>query len=199
MLAAQVTSTECANAERPVPVRGTESTVLPLLVRVRLPFTVPAAPGLNTTGTLTLCPAFRLMGVVTPTLNPEPAIVSCVIETAALPVFVIFTVRVAAEFRTCDPKPRLLGVAVRVAEEAVVVGMGVGLGEVELAVFLTPQPIALKVKIIRTRKRLICTVGFILLRTVTPHFRDLNYRRSSRSMKVRYHFIISNVHASTEK
>lgn len=133
-----------------------------------------------------------------PTLNPEPAIVSCVIETAALPVFVIFTVCVAAEFRTCDPKPRLLGVAVRVAEDGVV-GVGVGLAEVEVAVFLTPQPIALKMKIIRTRKRLICTVGFILLRTVTPHFGDFNYRRSRRSMKVRYHFIISNVHASIEK
>src|SRR5580765_2094046 len=81
-----------------------------LLIRTRLPFTVPAAPGLNTTGTFTLCAGFKLIGVVIPVENPEPTMVSCVIATATLPVLVIFVVCVVGVLSTCEPNPRLLGV-----------------------------------------------------------------------------------------
>jgi hypothetical protein len=68
------------------------------------------------------------MGVVTPTVNPEPEIVFCVMETATDPVFVIFTVCVIAVFSTCVPKARLLGVAERLGEPLTGVGLGTGVG-----------------------------------------------------------------------
>ena len=91
------------------------------------------------------------MGVVMPTVNPEPTILSCVMLMATVPVLVIFTVRVIALFSTCEPKPRLLGVAERVGDPAMEwawdVGLGVGLGEPLLTVFLPPpQPIALTMR-----------------------------------------------------
>ena len=129
--------------------------VVPLLTKVRLPFTVPAAPGLNTTGTFTLCAGFKLIGVVMPALNPEPAIVSCVIASATLPVLVIFVVCVVGVFSTWLPKPRLLGVAERLAEDGTGVGLGEGVGPgVPEADFAPPpQPIALTRQVSKKRKR----------------------------------------------
>jgi len=86
VLASHPMSTECVSGAKPVPERGTMRTVVPLLMNVRLPLTVPAAEGVNTTGTFTLCPAFRLIGVVMPVLNPVPAILSCVMVMAVPPV-----------------------------------------------------------------------------------------------------------------
>ena len=70
------------------------------------------------------------------------------------------------------PKPRLLGVAERLGEPGVGVGLGfgVGVGVAEPpAVFVPPQPIAVKTKITSTKKRPACMVVYVLLRTVTPH------------------------------
>jgi hypothetical protein len=151
--------------------------VTPLLVNVSDPLTVPAALGVNTIGTVTLCVGFRVIGVVTPTLNPDPVIVSLVMFTEVVPVFVIFTGCVVVVFSACDPNPRLAGVAERLVELGVV-GVGVGLGEVGelgelgelLAVFaLPPQPIMLTSTTVKTRKRPAWLVVNILLRIVTPH------------------------------
>jgi hypothetical protein len=111
-----------------------------LLESVRLPETVPAALGENTTGTFTLCAGLRVMGVVTPVLKPEPLMLSCVMVAAAFPIFEIFTVNVTGVFKTSDPKPRLLGVAVRTAEFGVAVGVGVGLGPGEPLALCPPPP-----------------------------------------------------------
>ena len=166
-------STECDKGVRPVPERGTDSTVLPLLTSVRLPLTVPADPGLNTIGTFTLCAGLRSIGVVTPAENPDPAIVSCVIVTTIVPVFVIFTVCVTVVLTACNPKPSVLGVAERLADPGTGVGLapGVGLGVGELFTVLAPlpQPIVLKMEIVTARKRPKWMAGFVLLRTVTPH------------------------------
>ncbi len=174
MLAAQVTSTEWASAASPVPLSPTEISGLPLLVNARLPLTVPDVPGVNTTGTFTLCPPLRVSGVVIPTVNPEPVTVSCVMETADDPVFVSFTFNVADEFKTCEPKPRLDGVTVTVPDEAVVVGVGVGLGELLAVLLLPPQPIMVKPETTRRRR---LAGRFVLLRTVTPKFSGATFCR----------------------
>lgn len=165
-------STEWESAASPVPVSPTEISGLPLLINARLPLTVPDVPGLNTTGTFTLCPPLSVSGVVMPTVNPEPVTVSCVTVTADDPVLLSFTFNVAGEFKTCEPKPRLAGATVTVPDEAVVVGggVGVGLGELLAVLLLPPQPIMVKPETTRRRKRLACTGGFVLLRTVTPNF-----------------------------
>ena len=201
-----VTSTECASAARPVPERGTESTVVPLLISVRLPFTVPAVAGLNTTGTVTLWPGFRLMGVVMPTVNPGPTILSCVMLTATVPVLVIFTVRVIALFSACVPKPRLLGVAERLGDPATGVGvglglgLGVGLGEPLLTVFLPPpQPIAITAKIIKTRKRPACIVGVCSVAHRNSSFGELQTPTLASVPMLSHHFIISTCAPQSDK
>jgi hypothetical protein len=137
VLAFQPISTECGCGVSPVPESGIEIIAAPLLESVRLPEAVPGALGENTTGRLTLCAGLSVMGVVAPVLKPEPLMLSCVMVAAAFPVFEIFTVSVTGVFRTSDPKPRLLGVAVRTAEFGVAVGVGVGLG------FCPGEPLAL--------------------------------------------------------
>jgi hypothetical protein len=93
------------------------------------------------------------MGVVTPTVNPEPEIVSCVMETATDPVLVIFTVCVIAVFRTCVPNARLLGVADKLGEPLTGVGLGTGVGEPFAVCGPPPHPIALAMRTIKIRKR----------------------------------------------
>jgi hypothetical protein len=117
-----------------------EIIAVPLLESVRLPETVPGALGENITGRFTLCAGMSVMGVVAPVLKPEPLMLSCVIVAAAFPVFEIFIVSVTGVLRTSDPKPRLLGVAVRTAEFGVAVGVGVGLGPGEPLALCTPPP-----------------------------------------------------------
>lgn len=165
---------------------------MPLLVSTRLPLVVPDVPGVNTTGTFTLCAAFSVRGVVMPRLNPVPETVPWVMVTAEPPVFVIFTVCVAGVLRTCDPKPRLLGVAVSVPDEADVVGVGVGFAELLLAVLLLPpQPIMVKAAATSKRKRPVCNVEFILLRTVYSSFGGLSAADSRAALILFLHFITS--------
>jgi hypothetical protein len=82
--------------------------------------------------------------------------VSCVIATATLPVLVIFVVCVAGVFSTCEPNPRLLGVAERVAEEGPGVGVGEGEGEGLPAACAPPppQPIAPTIQTSKKERRL---------------------------------------------
>lgn len=78
---------------------------------------------------------------------------SCVIAIATLPVLVIFVVCVVGVFSTCEPNPRLLGVAERLAEEGAGVGVGEGAGgppaDCEPP---PPHPIALIIEMSNTRK-----------------------------------------------
>ena len=163
MLAVQARSTVCGVGVKPVPERGMDNRVVPLLEREKLPATDPEAEGVNTTGTLTLCAALIVIGVVTPTLKPVPEMESCVILAAADPLLVIFTVCVIGVLIACDPKLRLEGVAVRLGEPgATGVGVGVGVGLVpgvgglpplaRVAPPPPPQPIAHSRKIIEIRK-----------------------------------------------
>ena len=90
------------------------------------------------------------------------------------PLLVIFTVSVVDVFRTCDPKPRLAGVALSTTDEGVVgvgVGLAPGFGELLLNVALPapPHPIMAEAKSIGTRKAPIFVVKFVVLRTITPH------------------------------
>jgi hypothetical protein len=90
-----------------------------------------------------------------PTENPEPAIVSCVIATATLPVLVILVICVVGVFSTCEPNPRLLGVAERLAEEGTGVAVGVGEGAGDPAADCAPpppQPIALTMEMSNSTK-----------------------------------------------
>jgi hypothetical protein len=140
VLAFQPTSTECACGVSPVPESGMEIIAAPLLESVRLPETVPGALGENITGRFTLCAGLSVMGVVAPVLKPEPLMLSCVIVAAAFPLFEIFTVSVTGVLRTSDPKPRLLGVAVRTAEFGVGVGVGLGFCPGAPLALCTPPP-----------------------------------------------------------
>jgi hypothetical protein len=66
---------------------------------------------------------------------------------------VIFTVCVAGVFSACEPNPRLLGVAERVAEEGTGVGVGEGADEPPAdCVPPPPQPMALIIEMSNTRK-----------------------------------------------
>jgi len=102
--------------------------VVPLLNRERFPEIVPAATGVNTTGTLTLCAGLRVSGVVMPVVKPLPVMESWVILAAAEPLLVIFTANVAGVFSTSCPKLRLVGVAVRLGVPGAA-GVGVGVGD----------------------------------------------------------------------
>lgn len=99
-----------------------------MLNRARFPETVPAATGVNTTGTLMLCAGLRVIGVVMPVVKPLPVMESWVILAAAEPLLVIFTVNVAGVFSTSCPKLRLVGVAVRLDVPGAA-GVGVGEGD----------------------------------------------------------------------
>jgi hypothetical protein len=64
---------------------------------------------------------------------------------------------------------------VSVPDEADVVGVGVGFAELLLAVLLLPpQPIMVKAAATNKRKRPVCNVEFILLRTVYSSFGGLS-------------------------
>jgi hypothetical protein len=96
--------------------------------------------------------------------------------TALLLVLVSLTVKVVDEFKTCDPKPRLAGVACSVTDDGVV-GVGVGLapGFGELLAVLPPappHPIMVAAEIARKRKALIFVVKFVLLRTIKLLIRE---------------------------
>jgi len=110
-----------------------------------------------------------------PTVNPEPEMGSCEMVTELLLVLVILTVSVVDEFKTCDPKPRLAGVALKVADDGVVgvgVGLAPGFGELldVLPAPAPPHPIMAAAEIARKRKAPILVVKFVLLRTIkTPH------------------------------
>src|SRR5579884_982138 len=166
-------STECASGASPVPESGIDN-VMPLLVNVSEPLTVPAVPGVKTTGTVTLCVGFSVMGVVIPTLKPAPEMVSLVMSIAVVPVFFNVTDCVVVVFSACDPKPRLVGVAVRLVELGVA-GVGVGLGEVgelgELpAVFaLPPHPVMFTNATVKAKTRYAYLVAESFLCIFTPH------------------------------
>lgn len=96
------------------------------------------------------------MGVVTPAVNPEPTIESCVMATTTFPVLVSFIVWVVGVFSACVPKPRLVGVAEMLAEEGTGVGLGEGVapGVPAVACPPPPQPIALIMQMSKTRRPL---------------------------------------------
>jgi len=93
-----------------------------------------------------------------PTENPAPAIVSCVIETATLPVLVILVICVVAVFSACEPNPTLLGVAERLVEEGAGVGVGEGAGDPAAdCAPPPPQPNALTMEMSKTTRIPTCT------------------------------------------
>jgi hypothetical protein len=113
-------------------------------------------------------------------------------------MFAIFTVCVTGVLSACDPKVSVLGVAERLADPGTGVGVGlglapgvgVGLGELLAALAPPPQPIALAIQIVRARKKLKWMVGFILLRTATPH-RGFQKRICIWIQSSAHHFITS--------
>jgi hypothetical protein len=151
VLALQAMSTVWGVGVKPVPERGIDRSVVELLERVKVPATDPEAAGVNTSGIFTLCAGFRVIGTVMPVLKPVPVMLSFVMLAAPVPLLVTFTVNVIGVLITCDPKPRLEGVAVRLGEPGgtgVGLGVGVGLGPggvppLDLvAPPVPPQPIA---------------------------------------------------------
>lgn len=94
-------------------------------------------PAENTTDAFTLCPAFKVSGVVNPVLKPVPVKLSPLSVMEADPVLVIFTVCVLEVFKTRLPNATLAGVAVSFAAP----GAGVGVGE-PVGVGVGPGPAA---------------------------------------------------------
>lgn len=98
--------------------------------REKLPESDPAAPGVNTTVAVTLCPAPSVNGVVSPVLKPVPVTVSCVIVAEPVPLLAIVTALLEVVFNAEEPKARLAGVAVSIALPGVCgTGVAVGVGE----------------------------------------------------------------------
>lgn len=103
-----------APAVTPVPERGMLSVGFePLLMIARLPLTLPADDGANTTLKVLLCPAVRVKGKLRPlTLNPAPVAVACEIVTLEPPELVTVSDRVELLPICTLPKLRLEGFAV---------------------------------------------------------------------------------------
>src|SRR5262249_25294671 len=173
------TSTVWASGVRPVPESGTDRRVVPLLERINVPATDPEAAGVNTTGILTVCEGFSVIGTVIPVLKPDPVMLSFVMLAAPEPTLVTFTFSVTGVLSTCDPKPRLEGVAVRLGEPGaagVGVGVGVGLdpgGGVppldRVAPPPPPQPIAHSKRKTESKKTALCLLAIPVLCKGTPH------------------------------
>lgn len=116
----QVSALNAADAA-PAPLRLTVC-VLPeeeLLTTVITPDAVPAVAGSNWTVTDADCPGFSVAGTfVLASEKPVPVTVRLLSATAWVPVELNVTVFVAAEFRTCEPKARLVVLNVRVGVTA---------------------------------------------------------------------------------
>lgn len=90
VLAAQLNVTECTiGGAVPVPLKVTTTgAFVSFVIAARLPVNVPATDGANFTVTVTLWPAARVTGNVTPLkLNPVPLIVPC--EIVRPPLFAV--------------------------------------------------------------------------------------------------------------
>ncbi len=161
VLASHTTSTECDCGAKPVPERGTVRTVVPLVAKLMFPLTVPAAAGVNTTATFTLCPASRLKGVVTPALKPVPATLSCVMVMAVPPVLVTLIVWLVVVFSARLPNPTLLGAAASDAGTGVGAGVGAGL-IAEVVDPPPPHPLAMSANENRTNESEICRAEIML-------------------------------------
>ena len=72
MLAVQEMATEWATGATPLPWIGTVSKGVLLADSAKLPLTAPATVGKKLIWALTLCPAFKVRGVVRPVLKPAP-------------------------------------------------------------------------------------------------------------------------------
>lgn len=138
-----------------MPLSGIDRRGTPLPSKEKLPESDPALLGVNTTLAVTLCPAPRVNGVVSPVLKPVPVTVSCVMVAEAVPLLLIVTVFVVVVFSAKEPNARLVGVAVSIALPGVCgTGVGVGVGEGAgdvgeppldaLNAPLPPQPINIK-------------------------------------------------------
>ena len=83
-----------------------------VLATVTVPLVLPEPVGANVTLRLAFCPATNVYGKLKPpTLNPAPVTVAWVMVTAALPVFVTTTGRMASLPRITLPNARLPGLA----------------------------------------------------------------------------------------
>jgi hypothetical protein len=158
-----------------VPERGIERRVAPLLERVKVPAIDPDAAGVNTIGTFTLCAGLSVIGVVMPVLKPVPVMPSLVMLAAPDPLLVTFTVNVTGVLITCDPNPRLEGVAVRLGEPGatgVGLGVGVGPGGVPPLDLVAPAPPPQPITHIRERTKrrttLECLLAILVLCKGTP-------------------------------
>ena len=105
------------NAEAtPVPLRGYFTVPnRALLVMLNVPDAAPPLVGVNVAVTVTLAPAAKVFGVVSPvTLNSAPDTDVPEIDTLAVPVFVIVTVIVCLDSSSTLPKLADAGVNVSV-------------------------------------------------------------------------------------
>ncbi len=115
-----------------------------------------------------------------PVLKPVPVMLFLVMLAAPDPLLVTFTVNVTGVLITCDPNPRLGGVAVRLGEPgATGVGLGVGVGPGGgappfdlVAPAPPPQPIMHIRKRTKRRTTLECLLAILVLCKGTPQLRN---------------------------
>ena len=114
MLASQLSVTECAVTDNPVPLTASVAgEFVALLATLTLPLTLPAVFGAKVTFTVVFCPGATVVPLTPPlVVIPAPLMVIPESVTLELPVFVSVTGSVF-EFPTISfPKLRLAGVAV---------------------------------------------------------------------------------------